>query len=133
MPWKEKSARSERARFLKAVRTGNENFSQVCRSFGISRKTGYKWLRRAEKEGNEQLSDRRRGRRSGADREQMVGLILRQKKSHPFWGSKKLTDLVKPPTGKTRGTVSFNRSSSAFSEGNGQGPETATKRTTDNR
>jgi transposase InsO family protein len=94
MPWKEKSARSERTKFVRAVRTRNENFSQVCRSFGISRKTGYKWLKRAEKEGNEQLNDRRRGPRTGADQKRIVEMILRQKKSHPFWGSKKLQILL---------------------------------------
>jgi transposase InsO family protein len=94
MPWKEKSARSERARFVSAVRSKNESFSLVCRSFGISRKTGYKWLDRAEKEGNEQLGDRRRGRPVGADQTSIQVLILKLKKSHPFWGSKKIQALL---------------------------------------
>jgi transposase InsO family protein len=94
MPWKEKSARSERARFVNTARISNDSFSLVCRSFGISRKTGYKWLKRAEKDSNEQLSDRRRGPGVGADQKRIEKLILKQKKSHPFWGSKKIQALL---------------------------------------
>jgi transposase len=94
MPWKEKSARSERERFVTSVRRIDENFSLLCARFGISRKTGYKWLKRAEQEGNEQLSDRRRGPQSRIDQKGAKELILKQKKSHPFWGSKKIQVLL---------------------------------------
>jgi transposase InsO family protein len=94
MPWTEKSARSERARFVSTVRADNESFSLVCRKFGISRKTGYKWLKRAEKEGNEELSDRRRGRPVGADQKSIKAQVLKLKKHYPFWGSKKIQALL---------------------------------------
>ena len=34
----------ERVRFILACRDSDESFGSVCASFGISRKTGYKWL-----------------------------------------------------------------------------------------
>ena len=59
------------------------NRSELCRRFGISRKTGYKWLRRFEQEGPPGLSDRSRRphhspRRTASEVEQRV-LALRQR------------------------------------------------------
>ena len=45
MPWKECSVMDERLRFVARLLDG-EGMSQVCREFGISRKTGYKILTR---------------------------------------------------------------------------------------
>jgi transposase-like protein len=41
----------ERLRFVAAVREGNETIAELCRRFGIARKTGYKLLERYETEG----------------------------------------------------------------------------------
>jgi hypothetical protein len=43
MPWKEYSVMEERLRFVARLLDG-EAMSDVCREFGISRKTGYKIL-----------------------------------------------------------------------------------------
>jgi transposase-like protein len=43
MPWKEVSTVSLRLEFVKLV-LANGNISKLSREFGISRKTGYKWL-----------------------------------------------------------------------------------------
>lgn len=61
MPWMETSPMVERWRFLERVRRGEESFSELCRKAGISRPTGYKWLRRFEATpGLEALQDRSR-------------------------------------------------------------------------
>ena len=59
MPWKECSVMDERLRFIARVLEG-EAITDVCREFGISRKTGYKILNRYKEEGGEALSDRSR-------------------------------------------------------------------------
>lgn len=46
MPWKETDAMSERIHFVVDALSGDETISDVCRRYGISRKTGYKWLGR---------------------------------------------------------------------------------------
>ena len=46
MPWLEIDVRDQRIQFVLAARRRGANISAVCRAFGISRKTGYKWLRR---------------------------------------------------------------------------------------
>ena len=46
MPWLETDVRDQRIQFVVAVRQPGATMAAVCRAFGISRKTGYKWLRR---------------------------------------------------------------------------------------
>lgn len=46
MPWKECSAVSQRVEFVRLAQAAAANVAELCRRFGISRKTGYKWLQR---------------------------------------------------------------------------------------
>ena len=59
MPWKETSVMEERLRFVARLLEG-EGMSDVCRAFGISRKTGYKIFNRYKDDGLEALTDRSR-------------------------------------------------------------------------
>jgi transposase InsO family protein len=59
MPWKECSVMDERLRFVARLLEG-EAMTDVCREFGISRKTGYKIFSRYREHGLEALSDRSR-------------------------------------------------------------------------
>ncbi len=59
MPWRETSVMDERLRFVARLLEG-EGMSEVCRDFGISRKTGYKIFNRYKDEGQETLTDRSR-------------------------------------------------------------------------
>ncbi len=59
MPWKECSVMDERLRFVVKLLDG-EAMTDVCREFGISRKTGYKIFARYKEHGGEALSDRSR-------------------------------------------------------------------------
>lgn len=65
---------------------------QLCADFGISRKTGYKILRRYAEEGPSALSDRSRApdRHPNQTPVAIEAAILRERKAHPTWGSKKL-------------------------------------------
>src|ERR1043165_9791704 len=60
MCWRETCAVDERMRFVLAVEPQEEAFAALCRRFGVSRKTGYKWLDRYEAAGVEGLIDRSR-------------------------------------------------------------------------
>ena len=59
MPWKQCSVMDERLRFVARLLDG-ETMSEVCRDFGISRKTGYKIFSRYREHGAEALTDRSR-------------------------------------------------------------------------
>jgi transposase InsO family protein len=60
MPWQECSLMNSRYEFLSLVMRPGSNFSQLCRRFGISRKTGYKWLKRSQEVQPWDLGDRSR-------------------------------------------------------------------------
>ena len=59
MPWKECSVMEERLRFVARLLEG-EAMTELCREFGISRKTGYKIYDRYKEHGLEALTDRSR-------------------------------------------------------------------------
>ena len=59
MAWKDSSVMDERLRFVARLLDG-ESMSDVCREFGISRKTGYKILNRYKEDGAYALCDRSR-------------------------------------------------------------------------
>lgn len=60
MPWQEITAVDLRTEFVELNRCGTLSFSELCRRYGISRKTGYKWLNRYAEQGVEGLQDRSR-------------------------------------------------------------------------
>ena len=68
MPWLETNVRDQRLQFVLAVRQRRGTVTALCRAFGISRQTGYKWLRREAAAGSVAvLADRsRRPHRSPA-------------------------------------------------------------------
>jgi transposase InsO family protein len=85
----------ERLRFVARLLDG-EAMSEVCREFGISRKTGYKILDRYKEHGLEALSDRSRRPVRYANQlpEQIEGLILRCKREKPHWGARKIREML---------------------------------------
>jgi hypothetical protein len=60
MAWKETCTVDQRMRLVVAYEGGDETVAGLCRQYGISRKTGSKWVRRYAQEGLEGLKDRSR-------------------------------------------------------------------------
>ena len=85
----------ERLRFVARLLDG-EAMSEVCREFGVSRKTGYKIFDRYEEHGLEALSDRSRRPVRYANQlpDQIESLILRCKHEKPDWGARKIRELL---------------------------------------
>lgn len=85
----------ERLRFVARLLEG-EGMSEVCREFGISRKTGYKIFRRYKDEGLEALNDRSRRPVRYANQlpEQIERAIVTAKKDKPHWGARKIRELL---------------------------------------
>jgi transposase InsO family protein len=82
----------ERMRFvLQAMREAG-GFAALCREFGISRKTGYKWLARYRARGVEGLHELSRRPRVSPTRvpAAVEALVLRERHRHRTWGPKKL-------------------------------------------
>ena len=83
---------TDRTRFVVAAQARHDNMAELCRQYGVSRKTGYKWLARFEAEGPAGLVDRppvpQRCPHAlpAAVREALLAL----RAAHPTWGPKKL-------------------------------------------
>lgn len=60
MPWKESCVMNERMKFLGTYLRQEQSLSALCREFGISRKTGYKWIDRFLSDGPVGLFDQSR-------------------------------------------------------------------------
>jgi transposase InsO family protein len=95
MPWKESSVMEERLRFVARLLDG-EGMSEVCREFGISRKTGYKIFSRYKDQGLEALCDRSRRPVRYANQlpQQVEQLIVDLKRGKPHWGARKIRELL---------------------------------------
>ena len=66
--------------------------AQLCRDYGISRKTGYKWVGRYEDDGLDGLEDRSRAHHEHpwSVAPQIEQAILDARAAHPLWGPRKL-------------------------------------------
>jgi transposase InsO family protein len=91
MPWEVSTRMSERMEFVLRLRDG-EPMSDLCRGFGISRKTGYKFKERFERLGPAGLYDLPRTPRHIARRisDAIRERLLETRREHPRWGPHKL-------------------------------------------
>jgi putative transposase len=92
MPWQETDVVDQRTEFVLRVMQGSERFGDVCREYGISRKTGYKWKERFLLQGLSGLGDESRRPKTSPTElsETMVCQIIKLKLAHPGWGPRKL-------------------------------------------
>jgi transposase InsO family protein len=82
----------QRKQFITAWLRSEETRSLLCRQFGISRKTGYKWVARFHEGGVAALNDRSHAphHQPRAVAEHVEHAILRLRGRHPYWGPRKL-------------------------------------------
>jgi transposase InsO family protein len=90
MPWKECSKVEQRGEFVSLAKVDGANVTQLCERFGISRKTGHKWLRRFGSQ--ESLADRSRRPQHSPTRtaRKMEQAVLGVRDRHPAWGGRKI-------------------------------------------
>ena len=96
MPWLETDVRDQRIQFVLTVRGGTATISQACRAFGISRTTGYKWLRREREAGSVAalVDQSRRPHHSPTRTPAAVVERLGELRAHFGWGGAKLAPLL---------------------------------------
>jgi len=92
MPWLETSPMEERIDFVREYASDLFTMTELAAQYGISRKTGYKWLGRHDDEGVLGLQDRsRRPHHSPqATDVELFATLIPLRKRHPRWGAKKL-------------------------------------------
>jgi transposase InsO family protein len=87
----------QREEFVRLAGLESVSFSELCRRFSISRKTGYKWLERWRSEGaaglsNQSCRPRSSPARTPSDLEEQV---LEVRAKHPAWGARKIAHVLK--------------------------------------
>lgn len=99
MPWNETHVMESRIAFVQTYLRGTVTMSDLCQDYQISRKTGYKWLKRYQSLGLEGLRDQDRRPHSHPRQlsDEMVKRCVELKDEKRFWGPKKLVVL-----GRTR-------------------------------
>ncbi len=92
MPWKETQMMNQRTEFVLRAMRNVEPFNALCREYGISRKTGYKWKQRFCEKGLDGLSDQSRKPQSSPNEldEDTVCEIIKLKMAHRSWGPTKI-------------------------------------------
>lgn len=92
MGWTETCALDQRIRFVLTVDEKDESFAQICRRFGISRRTGYKWLERYREAKFAGLQDRSRAPHHHPQglSEAISTRCLAVRRTHPTWGPAKV-------------------------------------------
>jgi len=92
MPWRQVSIMSQRLEFVTLAVGEGANVRRLCRRFGISPKTGYKWLHRFREGGVEALEDCSRRPHSSPRRtpHSIEQAILAMRDRHSVWGARKI-------------------------------------------
>src|SRR5215813_8178531 len=92
MGWKETCGMEERCKFIHESQKGECGFAELCSRYGVSRKTGYKWIERYEASGIEGLRDQSRAPDHHPNQvvQEVAEAVLEMRRRYPHWGPAKL-------------------------------------------
>src|SRR5215467_10077239 len=90
MPWKEASPVDQRTQFIADFLRDALSITELCALYGVSRKTGYKWIDRYLRHDPAGLEERSRRPRRAPNQtaDEIVAAILDARRRHPTWGGK---------------------------------------------
>ena len=93
MPWESRTVEEQRKEFAQAAMSCT-NFSALCREYGITRKTGQKWVERYAS--GQSMSDVSRRPHTSPYKtpEDMEMLILQVRADNPGWGARTIQDVL---------------------------------------
>ena len=111
MPWREPKLMDTRTEFAQLALKKEKPFRHLCQDYGVSPKTGYKWLERYRQSGKGGMADRSRQPRSSPSQleEAVVCRMVKLKLAHPHWGPKKIQALYDCEYGGGPSLSSFSR------------------------
>ena len=92
MPWRDVSPMDQRTRFIADYLYRTLTVTELCGLYEVSRKTGYKWIRRYELYGPAGLVEHTRRPHSCPHRTatELVDAVLKVRDRHPSWGARKI-------------------------------------------
>ena len=96
MPWSTPSLMSQRLEFIHTIVERHVAMRTACRQFGISEKTGYKWLQRFLQGGPAALADRSHAPHLPAHQlaPDVIAAVCALRDAEPSWGARKLRDVL---------------------------------------
>lgn len=96
MPWRETKPMDQRMQFIADYLRQSLSMSELCQLYGVSRKSGYKWIERYLAHGPQGLEDQSRRPDSHPNQtpEEIVEALIAVRQRHPSWGAKKLLATV---------------------------------------
>ncbi len=96
MPWSQLSPMDQKTQFIADYLRRSLSVTELCEHYGISRKTGYKWIERYEHGGPAGLAERSRRPHVCPTQtpEEVVQALIEARQRHPSWGAKKLLALL---------------------------------------
>ena len=97
MPWRERSPMDERVQFISDYQRQLFSMTELCERYRVSRKTGYKWIRRYAAAGVAGLTERssRPLHSPQATADTVVDAIVALRKRRPTWGGKKIVGVLR--------------------------------------
>ena len=92
MLWSQLSPMDQKTQFIADYLRRSLSVTELCEHYGISRKTGYKWIERYEHGGLTSLAERSRRPHACPTQtpEEVVQALTEARQRHPSWGAKKL-------------------------------------------
>jgi len=93
MPWQARDTMSLRREFVELAIQDDANRRELCRRFGVSPKTAYKWLARFERYGTAGLHEhsRRPHQTPGRTAADIEAAVVALRMQHPAWGGRKIS------------------------------------------
>ncbi len=96
MPWSETSPMDQKTQFIADYLRQRQSITELCTNFGISRKTGYKWIDRYLHDGPQGLENRSTKPYTAPNRtaQHIVDALIELRSHHPSWGAGKLLAVI---------------------------------------
>jgi transposase InsO family protein len=90
MPWEKRTVEKQRIEFVEEILRGENSKSELCRRYGITRRTGDKWLNRFKR--GETLADRSHAPFHTPNKtpHEIESAVLEKRRKHPAWGPRKI-------------------------------------------
>jgi putative transposase len=96
MPWRQTSPMDQKTQFIADYLRRTLSITELCELYGVSRKTGYKWIERYLTSGPLGLEDRSRKPGSSPNQtpKHIVDAFIELRCRHPSWAAKKLLSIL---------------------------------------
>ena len=96
MPFNTKTVMEQKQEFVLLAQQADTNLSLLCRRYGISRKTGYKWIKRYEQAGSKGLAEQSKRPNTHPNQTGQIAeqCIVELRTQNPEWGAKKIYKIL---------------------------------------